>query len=68
LVLQFLPKDNAYRIRAIFGNEILKQLEAEHEAFYEFTDAKKNELIAAKVAEIARQIEAESETIEEPEF
>lgn len=68
LVLQFLPKDNAYRIRAIFGNEILKQLEAEHEAFYEFTDAKKNELIAAKVAEIALQIEAESETIEEPEF
>ena len=68
LVLQFLPKDNPYRIRAIFGNEILKELDTEHDGFYMFTDEKKNQLIAAKVAALAEQMGTESEPFNEPTF
>ena len=68
LVLQFLPKDNPYRIRAIFGNEILKQLEAEHDGFYMLTDEKKAQLIDAKVSELATQMDSAVEPINEPTF
>ena len=68
LVLQFLPKDNQYRIRAIFGNEILKQLEAEYDGFYLFSDEKKAQLIAGKVNELAAQMKTEIEEPEEPTF